>query len=60
MLLTGPGQRQLADHALTEVAAGRVWSATIAGGQLGEGRFAVRWEPLAGLGGGTLVIVQRA
>jgi GAF domain-containing protein len=60
VLLTGPGQRQLADHALAEVAAGRVWSATIAGGQLGEGRFAIRWEPLAGLGGGALVIVQRA
>jgi len=32
----------------------------VAGGRLGEGRFAIRWEPLDGLGGGAVVIVQRA
>jgi Stage II sporulation protein E (SpoIIE)/GAF domain len=58
VLMTSPGQRQLVDHALAEVAAGRVWTATVAGGELGDGRFAIRCEPLAGLGGGALVIVQ--
>ena len=58
VLMTGPGQRQLVGHALAEVAAGRVWTATVAGGSLGEGRFAIRCEPLAGLGG-ALVIAQR-
>jgi GAF domain-containing protein len=58
VLMTSPGQRQLVAHALAEVAAGRVWTATVAGGELGEGRFAIRYEPLAGLGGGALVIVQ--
>jgi GAF domain-containing protein len=58
VLMTGPGQRQLVGHALAEVAAGRVWTATVAGGDLGEGRFAIRCEPLAGLSGGALVIVQ--
>jgi serine phosphatase RsbU (regulator of sigma subunit) len=60
VLMTGPGHRELVRVALTEAAAGRVWSATVAGGQLGEGRFAIRWEPLAGLGGGAVVIAQRA
>jgi serine phosphatase RsbU (regulator of sigma subunit) len=60
VLMTGPGQRQLVDHALAEAAAGRVWSATVAGGSLGEGRFAVRCEPLDGLGGGAVMIAQRA
>ena len=60
VLMTGPGQRQLVGHALAEVAAGRVWTATVAGGRLGEGRFALRCEPLAGLGGGAVVIAQRA
>jgi hypothetical protein len=60
VLLTGAGHRELAAQALAEVGAGRVWTATVAGGSLGEGRFAIRWEPLAGLGGGVLVIVQRA
>jgi hypothetical protein len=60
VLMTGAGHRDLVRLALAEVAAGRVWSATVAGGSLGEGRFAIRWEPLAGLGGGALVIVQRA
>jgi hypothetical protein len=59
VLMTGPGQRQLVRHALDEVAAGQVWTATVAGGELGEGRFAIRCEPLAGPGG-ALVIVQRA
>jgi len=60
VLMTGPGQRELVSLALAEVAAGRVWTATVAGGRLGEGRFAIRWEPLGGLGGGAVVIVQRA
>jgi hypothetical protein len=58
--MTGPGQRQLVRHALAEVAAGRLWTATVAGGDLGEGRFAIRWEPLAGPDSGALVIAQRA
>ena len=60
VLLTGPGQRDLVSRAMAEVAAGRVYTATVAGGSLGEGRFAVRWEPLDGHGGGAVVIVQRA
>ena len=46
VLMTGPGQRELVSLVLDEVAAGRVWTATVAGGRLGEGRFAFRWEPL--------------
>jgi hypothetical protein len=57
VLMTGPGQRELVGRALAEAAAGRVWSTTVAGGDLGEGRFAIRCEPL---GGGALVIAQRA
>jgi hypothetical protein len=60
VLMTGPGQRSLVTSALAEVEAGRIHTATVAGGSLGEGRFAVRWEPLDGLGGGAVVIVQRA
>jgi Stage II sporulation protein E (SpoIIE)/GAF domain len=60
VLMTGPGQPELVRHALAEVAAGRVWTATVAGGLLGEGRFSIRWEPLAGPGDGSLVITQRA
>jgi Stage II sporulation protein E (SpoIIE)/GAF domain len=60
VLMTGPGQRQLVRHALAEVAAGRLWTATVAGGDLGDGRFAIRWEPLTGPGSGALVIAQRA
>lgn len=60
VLMTGPGQRRLVRHALAEAAAGRVWTATVAGGDLGEGRFAIRCEPLAGLGSDALVIAQRA
>jgi serine phosphatase RsbU (regulator of sigma subunit) len=60
VLMTGPGQRDLVKWALAEVAAGRMHTATVAGGSLGDGRFAVRWEPLDGLGGGAVVIAQRA
>ncbi len=60
VLMTGPGQRDLVCRAMAEVAAGRVHTATVAGGSLGDGRFAVRWEPLDGHGGGAVVIVQRA
>jgi len=52
VLLTGPGQRELVATALAEVASGHVHTATVAGGSLGEGRFALRWEPLAGPGEG--------
>ena len=58
VLMTGPGQREHVRYALDQVAAGQVWSATVAGGSLGDGRFAIRWEPLSG--GDALVIVQRA
>jgi len=60
VLMTGPGQRELVGHALAEVAAGRVWTATVAGGSLGEGRFALRCEPMDGPDGTVLVIAQRA
>jgi len=60
VLMTGPGQRDLVNRAMAEVAAGHVHTATVAGGSLGAGRFAVRWEPLDGLGGGALVLAQRA
>ncbi|MGI8447193.1 MAG: SpoIIE family protein phosphatase, partial [Streptosporangiaceae bacterium] len=59
VLMTGPGQRELAGDALAEVAAGRVWTATMsmafAGG---SGPVAIRWEPLGGPGAGVLVIGQ--
>jgi serine phosphatase RsbU (regulator of sigma subunit) len=60
VLMTGPGQRELMGQALAEVAAGRLWNTTVAGGQLGDGRFAIRCEPLGGVPSGALVIVQRA
>jgi serine phosphatase RsbU (regulator of sigma subunit) len=60
VLMTGPGQRELVARALAEVAAGRLYSATVAGGSLGEGRFALRWEPLAGPDGTALMIAARA
>ena len=59
VLMTGPGQRELAGEALAEVAAGRVWTATMsmafAGG---SGPVAMRWEPLGGPEAGVLVIGQ--
>ena len=57
VLLTSPGQRQLADQALAEVAAGRVWTATL---PLESGPIALRCEPLVGAGPGALVIAQVA
>jgi hypothetical protein len=60
VLMTGPGQRKHVRYALDQVAAGQVWNATVAGGSLGEGRFAIRWEPMAGGHGDVLVIVQSA
>ncbi|MDX6421996.1 MAG: hypothetical protein QOG28_6616 [Trebonia sp.] len=60
VLMTSPGQRTLVDRALAQVAAGAVWTTTVAGGLLGEGRFALRWEPMTGSDGTALVIVQRA
>jgi serine phosphatase RsbU (regulator of sigma subunit) len=60
VLMTGPGQRELIGRALAEVAAGRVHSATVAGGSLGDGRFALRWEPLPGSDGTVLMIAARA
>jgi serine phosphatase RsbU (regulator of sigma subunit) len=59
VLMTGPGQREVMGQALAEAAGGQVHTATVAGGSLGEGRFVIRCEPLAALGGGVLVIVQR-
>jgi serine phosphatase RsbU (regulator of sigma subunit) len=60
VLMTGPGQRELVGRALADAVAGRVHTATVAGGSLGEGRFAFRWEPLAGPGDAVLVIAARA
>lgn len=62
VLLTSPGQHELVKQALAEAAAGRVWAATVAGGRLGDGRFAMRWEPMDGSGEkpGALVIIERA
>jgi hypothetical protein len=60
VLMTGPGQRDLVGHALAAAASGRLWTGTVAGGLLGEGRFSMRWEPIAGPGEGSLVITQRA
>jgi Stage II sporulation protein E (SpoIIE)/GAF domain len=57
VLLTGPGQRQVAEHALAEVAEGRVWTATLA---LTGGPVAFRCEPLDGPPGSALVIAQHA
>jgi hypothetical protein len=56
VLLTGPGQDELADRALAEVRAGRVWATTVAGGRLGDGRFAIRCEPLPGPGGAMMTV----
>jgi serine phosphatase RsbU (regulator of sigma subunit) len=60
VLLTGPGQHGLVARALAEVAAGHVHTATVAGGSLGEGRFALRWEPLAGAEEAVLMIAAQA
>src|SRR5581483_4375157 len=42
VLMTGPGQRDMVRYALDQVAAGQVWNATVAGGLLGDGRYAIR------------------
>jgi serine phosphatase RsbU (regulator of sigma subunit) len=60
VLLAGPGQRELADRALGEVAAGRSWTGTLAMAVAGGGPAAVRCDPLAGPGSGALVTVQHA
>jgi Stage II sporulation protein E (SpoIIE)/GAF domain/PAS fold len=61
VLLTGPGQRELAHEALAEVRAGRVWNTTLAMAFVGgSGPVAIRCEPLAGPGSGVLVIAQHA
>jgi len=61
VLMTGPGQRQLAGEALAELAAGRSWTATLAMSFAGgSGPVAVRCEPLAGPGSGALVIARDA
>jgi serine phosphatase RsbU (regulator of sigma subunit) len=61
VLMTGPGQRELAGEALAEVAAGRVWTATLAMSFAGGGGpVAVRCEPLDGPGSGALVIAWQA
>ena len=61
VLMTGPGQRELAADALAEVGTGQVWTATVAMAFAGgSGPVAVRCEPLAGPGSGALVIAQHA
>ena len=60
VLMTGPAHRALVDHVLAQVAAGSVGTTTVAGGLLGEGRFALRWEPMAGPDGIALLILRRA
>ena len=61
VLLTGPGQRELAHEALAEVRAGRVWNMTLAMAFAGgSGPVSIRCEPLAGPGSGVLVIAQHA
>jgi hypothetical protein len=61
VLLTGPGQREMAREALAQVARGRVWSATLAMAFAGgSGPVAIRCEPLAGPGSRVLVIAQHA
>ena len=61
VLMTGPGQRELAADALAEVRTGQVWTATMAMAFAGgSGPVAVRCEPLAGPGSGALVIAQHA
>ena len=60
VLMTSPGHRALVGHALSEVAAGRMWTTTVAGGSLGDGRFALRWESMTGPDGTVLVVVHRA
>jgi serine phosphatase RsbU (regulator of sigma subunit) len=60
VLLAGPGQRDLADRALGEVAAGRSWAGTLAMAAAGGGPVAVRCDPLAGPGSGALVTVWHA
>ncbi len=61
VLLTGPGQRELAEEALAEVRAGRIWNTTLAMAFVGgSGPVAIRCEPLAGPGSGVLVIAQHA
>ena len=61
VLLTGPGQREMAREALAEVAEGRVWTATLAMAFAGgSGPVAIRCEPLAGPDSRVLVIAQHA
>ena len=56
VLMTEPEQRKLIAEALADVASDRVWTATLAGGQLGAGRFAIRCEPH---GSGALLMAER-
>jgi serine phosphatase RsbU (regulator of sigma subunit) len=61
VLMTGPGQRELAGAALAEVAAGRAWTGTLAMSLAGgTGPVDVRCEPLAGPGSGALVTARDA
>lgn len=73
VLLTSLTQREFARRAITEAAAGRAWTETVTGGRLGDGRFAIRWEPLApaaaasgaprgagGSRGGAVVMLRRS
>jgi stage II sporulation SpoE-like protein/PAS domain-containing protein/GAF domain-containing protein len=59
VLMGGAGQRELMSQALAEVAMGRNWAATLPMPTGGDGQVAVHCEPLAGAGGGALVIARR-
>ena len=58
VLMTGPGQRELAGEAVAEVAAGRAGPRPSAWPSPANGPVALRWEPLGGPGTGVLVIGQ--
>lgn len=58
-LLTVPGQRELVRRALDEVREGRIWNGTVAGGGLGEGRVALRFEPCPAPYSGAVVLARR-
>lgn len=59
VLLTGAGHQDLVAAAMAEVAAGRIWAATLAVASApGDGQLAVQFEPL-GPGGGALVIARQ-
>ena len=54
-LLADPGHRELVDRALAEIAAGRVWTATLPLVSAAGRPTTIRCEPLGGPGSGALV-----